>query len=344
MVMAKEVQYKTMLGQEGLLDIYGDGINTEMSREAAALRSEKLNQPEKLRAILNDQERLYTGQVGVLRFSVIRPTSPYTPGSLMFAAHTEDYNGLSEKPQYIYEFGEVEQRAYWAHILAGLFAHGNQSFYTENTTQTTSFEHRSSRTLNFIHGQFGSIKEEWLQPHGESLEHLGAESRKTLSLMDRINGPLGAIMNDVRASSPSVELEYYARPTGYALSFPLTADLPELIATVQRTMEAHWQAYSNYVKDEEAKVKRASENNSGIEKRDIIPGPSYRQYVWFEDGMLKILISPEYDSHAGVMEGMGIHLRRTLSGKTYISPEDEMRQKETFARQYHATMEILLPA
>lgn len=326
----------------GKLEVYGQGTNTADPAAEVAERNHKLNTPEKLRAILHDQNILSTWKLptthGLYRHSIIRPTAPYTPHGLMLVVFPEgQYEAMSRETQFVYAYPEAVQRRYWQMILAGLEAYHNcqphQPLFVENVTLTSN-AHRTSRTLNPVHGQFVVFDEALFSPKTGEIDHLVKESRATASLVRRVfrnerlpekDSPITTLIQNMPSlQTLGITTHLYTTPAGYGFSFPLNQSTPEHIQTV---MTEHWRAYAAHCQEEQEKAVRAEQKSNGsVRLKKIIPGPSYRQYVWIESNIAQIVICPEYTSHAGVLEALGVELHRSTEGHRVADDQRDVQE------------------
>jgi hypothetical protein len=319
----------------GGLHMRGSGTNTADGTRLVADRNHALNTADKLKFILIDQATIGYWSLptaeGGYRYSVIRPTAPYAPHGLMLAVFPENsYQQIGEKTQFVYDYPEAVQQQYWQMILSGLAAYSkcqeHSPLYVENVTLTSN-DHRTSRTLNPVHGQFVALDESLLGATTGEIDHLIWESQITAALIQRVRSPIEKILDEMPSLAAfGITAQFFSTPAGYGFSFPL--EEKSVAEQMQLVMAEHWQAYATYCQRERDTVARRAQHrvDEPTKPKTTIPGPSYRQYVWVGDGCVQVVISPEYCSHAGVLEAMGVQLHRSAEGCSV--PEDERVQKE----------------
>jgi hypothetical protein len=315
--------------KEYRLPMYGRwALNADDSLEKVAEISAKLNAPEKLTEIINNPEAILRKKLpSGTDIVLLHPTGPYTDRALMLAMYNPDIK-TTHNAQWTYDYPFKEQVEYWRFVVSGLYAQKEilkqegrdkevKSQYVENATHVSNGKFRTSSTISFQHGHFIEIDPKELVPTTHTIPHL-REEREVLErgfLMKRF---LRRLSNSFEMNSEVKSPDFIVQeklPLGYG--FKISSDNSDHnISKLTFIMNKHHKAYENLTQEylDSAHVVSARFSDTTLNFRErlktVIPPPSYRLYMTLNISQIDVEISPEFISHAGVMQGEGIDLDR----------------------------------
>lgn len=302
-------------------------INTNESSVIAAKRADLFNTPENLASFFDAQNKnvlFVTPLLDGYVVSEVIPTAPYTEEGVMVCAGNPEELRSNVNTQSIYDLPKKVQEEYWRTVLANLVVFGEDSdrarfriLATENTTPRTSRKHRTSRTLDIPHVQINRFDRKNADQGGNIVESLLLE-QKILQDERRVYNFAENVCKDLDLSPKARQIE----PYGYVLELPIDeiTAIPK-VSDFQRVMELHHEAYTR-------EAKQLVRQLRDVNQKRIIPQPSYRTYIFFDEGKLKIIISPEFISHAGVTEAAGLETVRTSEATPQFSEEKLLKFKQ----------------
>lgn len=255
------------------------------------------------------------------RVAVLFPTGPYADVSvLVIAAGPESLNQDLKQTEFIYDYPDDTQTEYWKSTLAILETLEQSAdpekevvLAVENSVaERTNPQQRTSRSISLPHTQVLRIQPDQIEKIDWHFQHLDRE-QKVL----RFSAVTRLIKQKVsELSEPSLQevfetiTQQQKAPFGYSFVVPGSYDA----AQFSQVMKAHHLAYSAAASDALTSLK--PENQAAI-----IAQPSYRVYISREENQYQVTISPEFLSHAGVMEALGILLDRSSAHPQRVLPE-----------------------
>jgi hypothetical protein len=330
---------------KGSLQVHASfgAINTNVGVEQAAQQVHNLNSTSFLfNTFFGDNESiLATNQLqSGSRITLMSPSGPYSEDSVMvIAAGPDSFEREIATTQTIYDFPEDVQVAYFSYINEGLKIHLEKNngrgdvraVATENCIASVSNqEHRTSRSIALPHTQIFSINYAQITPSNPTIDHLKKEQR-ILSNKKLASSFINGINIRLKEELAYCDLPRLATqaglPTGYSLNLGEVTS-PEKI---QRVMKAHHYAFKKET------VMRAGEFLPTLKpenQKRIKPFPSYRMYMTYNDqNELVSIISPQYISHAGVIEAAGVALDRSPLHPNVYSEEEIRKFKLLMARK-----------
>jgi hypothetical protein len=265
---------------------------------------------------------------GVGQVSIIVPTGPYGHVSFMTIATGENLtsnpNGQAET---IYDYPETLQQKYWEAILLSLQTLHEQAIKTgdvavavENCiSHITNGTRRTSRTIKKPHAQALLVRVNDIQKEKWSIDHLSREQRvfQRVNLMPLFKTNLQKVLDQFSCDSYTSLALTNQPPIGYTF---LIHD-PHDHAHVATVLRANHTAYTDTAR---AIVATLNQDNQDL----LIPQPSYRLYMKFEAEYLRVSVSPESISYAGVMESAGIKLHRSQDYPNGRDHAEENRLKD----------------
>ncbi|HVZ58724.1 MAG TPA: hypothetical protein VG935_03175 [Patescibacteria group bacterium] len=329
----------------GYLHLYADKypINTGASREAAAAVADKYNSAKYL------EQTFFTQNPTILNISepsngskvtTMIPSGPYTPESVLVIAKGPDSFAKPQvETQFIYDFPFETQASYWRHAQTLLEEMGNIAseredrdhlhvVATENSIVTrTSAEARTSRSIALPHFQAFILNEEHIEPFSPDeaeIPHLVEEQNllQRYGLVDLFAAEVNRrVTNASRHELVGQQVRMEA-PYGYAFVPSPTNDSRD----ITRAMFEHHQAYKSTA---EKMLDRVLQISGQDVRQQLVPQPSYRLYMYRDNGLFSVLVSPEFRSYAGVLEAGGIELKRGPDFPHHITEED----REKFYRR-----------
>lgn len=325
-----------------------DVYNEEDGQEKVAEGVKRVNTPEYLASIFQNQEVIYTQDFkDGTKIHLVHPTGPYTDRALMLTAYNENFftadSDSNPNTHFIYEFSDEVQYAWWSNIVAGLKTsrqileeEGREDVaikYVENSTRVSNHQFRTSRTLIIPHGQFVERDPKLLKRH-EMKNVPEHEVREKQLLYSRRNS-VNRFMNQVRekmstntANNFEVASEH---PLGYGFRIPL--DTQQIAPTMKSHHLAYKEMQEKYKKELIERRKRLLNPSTLEQVEKSIEAPSYRLYVGLDGNEAVINISPEVISYAGVMQGWGIHLIRKPNVPLRITTEEKHEYGRRFGEQ-----------
>jgi len=104
-------------------------------------------------------------------------------------------------------------------------------------------------------------------------------------------------------------------PFGYEFDVSPAHDLQQMALV----LENHHQAYT--VAAEQATAFLLEEGHLFLANH-LIPQPSYRLFISVDAGQVEAVICPEFRSHAGVMEALGVRLHRSPDNLRRKTPDE----------------------
>ena len=285
-------------------------------------------------------------------FAFAPPKGPYTDRAMMLMMFPISVGGTPVKLGRLWRALDIYDlpylavpdlhRTYWRSILLGLAAMRELTkeepdrfipLYVENVIrETTSGKVQTSRTGDYPHGQVIAVDREAIIPGGKKFSHL-EEEQIILARRDGMVRFVGELKEEmsrpykflgVDEFKPDLkDVQYGIKeklPLGYFLEFPAFLDTQDSFReTVERTAEV---AASNFIAYEKLSKRYQSTTERLFSQIKIIPQPSYRMYVSLGNGSLSLIYSPEFLSHAGVMEAAGISLIRDQNVPRRYSKEE----------------------
>lgn len=331
------------LEKQGYLHLYAErpAINTSASVMDAAAIANRQNTADYLKqtfftpnpSILSMHELENGGQT-----TLMIPSGPYAEGAVMVIAkgpHSLDREGIQTET--IYDYPDDVQNSYWMTIYSSLQAcnelakekgrDGLHVVASENCIATrTNAVHRTSRSIALPHSQIFTLDEQHITPFDEDEEeinHLVFE-QQALQQERWLKGYTqlvqGLVVNKMRHGLEGLRCETKA-PFGYSF----IASYDGAIEEITQVMNAHHQAYT------EAAELWVPQLKPSFQEKISIPQPSYRLYMSSEDGNFQVTVSPEFLSHAGVLEAAGVELKRGPQYPRRIS-EEQMAQDRAYIR------------
>lgn len=315
--------------ETGVLQLHSSApaVNTQDSVKKAAAIADAQNSRSYLEAAFFNghartihHEQLSTGG----QLSLIIPTGPYADISfLVAAAGPETFDKEIVDTETIYDYPPELQAAYWKMIITSLKtlrdlrgSHNDQVFAVENCIVTrTSDDKRTSRSIGVPHSQILLLNTEAIVPQAWEIPALSKEQRilKSPVFLSLLRTELDKVKTDLSRSVRESLAQQYHAPFGYTFLL----DQPTDFDRVAEELNTHHQAYMQAAETAVARLKPSNRDR-------LIPQPSYRVYLSLDADKLKVTISPEFISHAGVMEAAGIKLER--------SPEHPPRVTDTEIR------------
>lgn len=328
--------------KKGFLRVHGiHNINREMSNSEAAARLLQANSPLRLRSIVDGPDTQYKSEVSNGNFvSIVTPNSPYSEGAVMIMAATKESfekEGLSTN--FIYDYPDDVQNEYWKLILASMVAtdktikagerNENIVLAVENCISTIStLDHRTSRTLMLPHTQIFKLDSRRIEPGSmriKSLEHEQAILSRFNLLGRFVNDINQEFLNKISAKNISCKIQ---EPFGYIINTNIPFDQAMgNFGFIKELMQTHHQSY--------AKLAQKIISSLNIKNKNrIIPQPSYRIVIYFDkNGKLCIGISPEFLSHVGPLEALGIILERDPSYPKWLNDEELSSYRKTLLKE-----------
>lgn len=220
--------------------------------------------------------------------------------------------------EYIYNFPKEVQQTYWQFLLGGMRSFqkstqhidGMRIFIGENNISTySSADNRTSRSIGNPHAHIvGFIKDHVEQKNvktSEIVQYLKDEQKFTRKLSTHIARRVENRL--VKQRIPQLHFTPQEQPPyGYSFSIPYSID--DIITNPQAFSElmiAHHEAYTA-ISQQMEKVFAPKVFTAGY--KQFIPQPSYRLYLEEMDKQLYAAISPEYLSHAGIIEAASYSL------------------------------------
>lgn len=213
--------------------------------------------------------------------------------------------------EYIYDYPETVQQSYWQALFGGMKSlqknapiENMRFFIGENNISTYStFDKRTSRSIGNPHAHIVGFIEEHIEPRStkasEQVQYLAEEQeftkRLSTQITRRVHNKLPKTLQDQLVITPQDQ-----PPFGYSFAIPYSVD--EIVTnpeTFTSLMTDHHKAYTTVAQQME-KVYAPKILAAGF--KQFIPQPSYRLYLEEVDGQLYAAISPEYISHAGIIE------------------------------------------
>jgi hypothetical protein len=304
--------------KEGELRIYAEkgAVNTNVTKEDAAQRVASYNTPHFLK------KTFFEGEQNILdkkildsgsQISIVTPSAPYSEDSIMVIAcgpHSFDTQPIPT--QTIYDLPEDVQNEYWETIFNGIKAFKDLSsqdsnnysiFATENCISTvTSINHRTSRSIVLPHSQIVRLIESDIEPTSSSITHLEHE-RKIIQNKHLLNSVDNIYNNLSFFDKLLVDNKFIPHnnpPFGYEFTFDRNASSMD----ITRFMKAHHEGFKS---ESQNLVNSLRDQN----KNRIIPQPSYRLYMYLNsEGAPSVIVSPQFISHAGVIEAAGVMFDR----------------------------------
>lgn len=315
---------------------------TSMKKDDKAKRTLPQNTSEYLREHFLNIDSLYNCRIeGRGAVLTIEPSKAYSYGSVMVVAmHEELVSGTSQKQALvetynIYDYNYELQKEYFRQILAGIKAHiytelphcavesDPRAIAVENTqVKISDFEHKMARSIALPHANVIKIGD-WIdsttpapRDYGFRKEQKYTQSQELFhefkeffysNLCDEISNHSGVITDIQQRGVP---------PYGYTLSTSMNLNdfLVEQAEVLSFLLGKNHNLYKNFVLqriEKESRIREFKHKQAGYGKPkriedQIIPQPSYRTYIYFINGQLRITISPAIFSTAGVIEAAEI--------------------------------------
>lgn len=255
------------------------------------------------------------------KVAVLFPTGPYADISiLVIAAGPESLSRDLDQTEFIYDYPEDVQLEYWRSTLTILNQLKQSSdpakeivLAVENSVaQRTNQAQRTSRSISLPHTQVLLLQPDQVEKTDWRFTHLEREQRvlRFSAITKLIQQKLSEVTDQKLSSVLHSVVQQQKAPYGYSFSLPLTFNA----ADVSHIMKLHHQAYT-------AAANEALSTLKDEHQSEIIAQPSYRVYISRESDFLQVIISPEFLSHAGVMEAAGILLDRSSAHPQRVSPE-----------------------
>ncbi len=316
----------------GVLRMYGKRVvNTTTTKEDTARATAGLNQPDFVERAFFDLDNPRILHRSTLpdgsAVAIMDQTGKYTDISLLVIAKGTEHS--PEKTESIYDYSPATQKAYWQSVLGSMLSlregisEEKRVIAVENCIATYSNEsHRTSRSIGKPHAHILVLDEEHIEEDTTgTIPHLEDERRAAAVV-------LPSLMREVRNNLPADLMEGVEGPTlrtelphGYTMTISSSLEsLFEDPSSITEFMQAHHAAY-----------KEAAHSGGVFDSiPDHLPQPSYRLYIEEADGKLSLSISPEFLSHAGVMEAAGVLLDRSEDNQQR-TPTDKLRALQTKA-------------
>ncbi len=262
--------------------------------------------------------------------TTMNPSGPYSEGAVMvIAAGPHTFDQEHTKTETIYDYPIDTQQAYWASIIDALDIFNQHTleeeqdpekyviFATENCMVTRTTEKiRTSRSIALPHSQVMRLNTEHIIPFADpktaiiphlAFEQAALKNKKRLTgIADRVQG-----LAFDHHSQPLQDVKIHSRePFGYSFAATKAGDVVE----VAKNMRIHHESYT----------RAADELISGLKssnQKKIIPQPSYRLYMAYDNGIFRAATSPEFLSHAGVMEAAGVTISRDVNHPRRLAVE-----------------------
>lgn len=315
-------------------------INSQTSIEDASRKANSYNTPENLKSFfdVNKEDVLFVKALpDGYAVSEFMPSAPYSEeGVMICAGNLKELGEGKVSTQNIYDLPEDVQKEYWRITLANLIVLGEETkdsnrfrvLATENTTPRTGQEHRTSRSIDVPHIQINRFDRNKVVS--------GEELPSSLQTEQRVLRDEERIWDFAKKIRPDMGLKILPRlsePYGYSLFFGMDARTAlTSISEFQELMLLHHQAYTREAR------KMVEKLRSQNQKR-IIPQPSYRTYIFFNEGRLEVVISPEFLSHAGVTEAAGLEMVRSSDVKSDFSSDELTNFKRRIAAEAQEKIE-----
>jgi hypothetical protein len=326
--MTKVVKF-TDLGITGKHPSYGNpamGAAPQESMQEIAAKSENWNTESSILKFI-ERASLCSFKIDDYRFDIIISDAPYSDWHFMpMITHPKVFaNEDWTKASLIHEYPKIIQSVYWYINLKLLKEMGSVSdeekvvVLAENTcVQVTNFDARLPRSLRPIHAHLYMLEVKNILPiEPSALEINGLSSERTWwknnghRFLDELHSHLNGGNFTMR------EVVY---PAGYEMELQIdNLDLDTGIK-IADILEDHHAAYEVVV------------NNYLHEFQEINattkPQPSYRTYIVFKDGILKIIISPILVAHSGGLDAVGIMQERSLDAPSQFSRDMSQRRNQ----------------
>ena len=318
-----------------------NAINSEASLGTAAKKAAEQNSSQNLRKFFDplscDVLDLDLTDGGVT--STYKPSGPYADISILIIS--APHHSLQRKEavtEQIYDYSFDLQENHWKRVLSTMVATANhpliinsdsQIYATENCIESISNQNqRNSRTISLPHAQVFALDQSVIKPDNTNFNHLTRERKWTQRY-------IADFLDQLKTHLPSIELSArVSNPTGYEFSFNENAyGLLANISFVAQTLRDHHIAFAKVAKMWKKQIDKLDKPYF----QNLIQAPSYRLYLYDGDKGLEVTISPEFISHAGVLEAAGLHLHRaSFHPKRY--PNDRVILEEITNNARHLTI------
>lgn len=325
-----------MIEVKGRLKLHSStpSVNTTVGTEVAGDIAATQNTPEYLQKSFFTESPKHIlinklpsgGQVAVLH-----PSGPYSENAfLVIAAGPNSLEQNRGNTEFIYDYPEDVQEEYWRATLTILNSFKESSnpekeiaVAVENAVgERTSKHKRTSRSISLPHNQVILLELDQIEKHDWHFSHLDREQRVlrfkaiTRLIQEKLHEMASPEMIDVFKTVTQRE----NAPYGYSFRIPISFETSQ----IAQVMKAHHVAYASAANEVVSKLKPANQES-------IIPQPSYRVYITQETDALEVTISPEFMSHAGVLEAANILLDRSPDHKRVNSSEHFEQLNETIS-------------
>lgn len=317
--------------KRGLLPVYAEksAVNTIASAEEAASIAQLYNQSDYLEReffqrsekVLWIQELASGGKV-----SVVIPSGPYTDLSTMVIAHgPHSFDQPAAQTEFVYDYPLDVQETYWAVIIKSIsflsclpYQGRRHVIATENAIKTyTNASMRTSRSVCLPHSMINYLEEDCVAAEEWQISHL----RKEETLLQNpklMSGYLGLLQEAYHRLTGCTFVDLSARdqaPFGYQFNLAPV----HLVPQITQILANHHHAYSVAA---EQTTRFLLEAGYHFLARHLIPQPSYRLFLSLQAGQVEAVICPEFRSHAGVMEALGVRLHRSPDNQRRKSPSE----------------------
>ncbi len=321
---------------EGILTVRSEkpSVLTSATPQEASKITEKSNTPEFLKNaffslddpfVLSVQELQNEGAV-----SVVIPTGPYSETDLLVvAAGPTTFSQEKSQTESIYDYPESVQTTYWKTILTVLDSlemqkkPGQIAVMTENAISEVSHsDKRTSRTIMLPHAhvflfspeevQSSPLPQEWTHLHTEQRAlNMWLQSPKFSAFETELTEALKVLPASVSAKTDL--------PKGYEIRFSDDATPEEVALAMNINQRIYHKTADKMIRDLKVHT---------VQK--LIPQASYRLYLHHdtEANQYVFTVSPEFISHAGVLEAAGVVLERKLNAPEKASPEEKTRIRQ----------------
>jgi hypothetical protein len=325
------------------------------------------NTLEYLRQHFIEIDNLYSKRLNGGIALTMEPSKPYSYGGVMVvAAHEEIASGASAiekqiRTYNIYDYEPELQIEYFRQIIASLKAQAltelprsdiqadPRAIAIENTqVKISDFENKMARSIALPHANVikigGWIDSTTPAPNSYGLHVEQEFMQSEEQFLKFIDFCCAHLSRDTEHSIVEVFKEIQLRgepPFGYTLTTSINFD----DSLGDQSKELTFLLNENHHIYEEFSLTRIDEENQRRKNKyrplgaktahlksvesQIIPQPSYRTYIYFIDGKLRVTISPSILSTAGVVEAVGIYFHRSPNNpRAYTDEELKLFQNQ----------------
>lgn len=324
-------------------------VGQNMSVKTAAEVTRHINTETYIRENFVHGQMLYRRMFDDGMVQIMLPTTQYSYGGVMVVAidmRKQKMLGDALVPaQNSFTLPKVMSEEYYRQILASLRAAektphtggGGECMsvalaYENTTVDVSNDEHRIPRSLALPHAQVITsgpwiASEEAIRKtfRTRSEQKLLSNEKWFVNFMSFAESEL-ARKHPENATSFNFKLRAES-PFGYSLQISdgassITADAKRLTEMLRIHHEIYG-AYAKHAIDERDKARRTKAGHERLPiSKLLIPQPSYRTYVYYEDGALRVTISPAFLAADGAIEALDISIIRSRENERMYSPAE----------------------